>query len=154
MDKQTSFRQIFPQGAENPPVNAQYFTGRSYLAPLTANKALNVPLYNVTFEPGCRNNWHSHTGGQILIVTAGRGYYQERGSAARELLPGDVVEIAPTSSTGTAPPPTAGSRTWPSSATPPLTATRGSSRSTTSPMPPPWPVRSLHPCGSRRRGCR
>lgn len=95
MDKQTSFRQIFPQGAENPPVNAQYFTGRSYLAPLTANKALNVPLYNVTFEPGCRNNWHSHTGGQILIVTAGRGYYQERGSAARELLPGDVVEIAP-----------------------------------------------------------
>lgn len=94
MDKQTSFRQIFPQGAENPPVNAQYFTGRSYLAPLTANKALNVPLYNVTFEPGCRNNWHSHTGGQILIVTAGRGYYQERGSAARELLPGDVVEIA------------------------------------------------------------
>ena len=95
MDKQTSFRQIFPQGAENPPVNAQYFTGRSYLAPLTANKALNVPLYNVTFEPGCRNNWHSHTGGQILIVTAGRGYYQKRGSAARELLPGDVVEIAP-----------------------------------------------------------
>lgn len=95
MDKHSSFRQIFPQGAENPPVNAQYFTGRSYLAPLTANKALNVPLYNVTFEPGCRNNWHSHTGGQILIVTAGRGYYQERGSAARELLPGDVVEIAP-----------------------------------------------------------
>lgn len=95
MDKYSSFRQIFPQGAENPPINAQYFTGRSYLAPLTANKALNVPLYNVTFEPGCRNNWHSHTGGQILIVTAGRGYYQERGSAARELLPGDVVEIAP-----------------------------------------------------------
>lgn len=95
MDKHSSFRQIFPQGAENPPVNAQYFTGRSYLAPLTANKALNVPLYNVTFEPGCRNNWHRHTGGQILIVTAGRGYYQERGSAARELLPGDVVEIAP-----------------------------------------------------------
>lgn len=95
MDKHSSFRQIFPQGAENPPANARYFTGRSYLAPLTANKALNVPLYNVTFEPGCRNNWHSHTGGQILIVTAGRGYYQERGSAARELLPGDVVEIAP-----------------------------------------------------------
>ena len=141
MDKQTSFRQIFPQGAENPPVNAQYFTGRFYLAPLTANKALNVPLYNVTFEPGCRNNWHSHTGGQILIVTAGRGYYQERGSAARELLPGDVVEIAPDV------------EHW-HGAAPPPTATRGSSRSTTSPMPPPWPGRSLRPCGSRRRGCR
>lgn len=49
----------------------------------------------MTFEPGCRNNWHSHTGGQLLLVTAGRGYYQEQGSPARELLPGDVVEIAP-----------------------------------------------------------
>ena len=54
MDKHSSFRQIFPQGAENPPANARYFTGRSYLAPLTANKALNVPLYNVTFEPDRR----------------------------------------------------------------------------------------------------
>ena len=49
----------------------------------------------MTFEPGCRNNWHSHTGGQLLLVTAGRGYYQEQGRPARELRPGDVVEIAP-----------------------------------------------------------
>lgn len=95
MKKETQFRQMFPQGDENPPVNAQYFIGQSYLAPLTHNKALNCPVYNVTFEPGCRNNWHSHTGGQLLIVTAGRGYYQEKGKAARELLPGDIVEIAP-----------------------------------------------------------
>ena len=47
----------------------------------------------MTFEPGCRNNWHSHTGGQLLLVTAGRGYYQEKGEPARELRPGDVVEI-------------------------------------------------------------
>lgn len=95
MKKETQFRQMFPQGDENPPVNAQYFIRQSYLAPLTHNKALNCPVYNVTFEPGCRNNWHSHTGGQLLIVTAGRGYYQEKGKAARELLPGDIVEIAP-----------------------------------------------------------
>lgn len=52
-------------------------------------------MFNVTFEPSCRNNWHSHTGGQILIAVGGVGYYQERGKAARRLLPGDVVEIAP-----------------------------------------------------------
>ena len=50
---------------------------------------------NVTFEPGCRNNWHSHRGGQLLLVTAGRGFYQEQGQPARALRPGDVVEIAP-----------------------------------------------------------
>lgn len=55
MKKETQFRQIFPQGDENPPANAQYFIGQSYLAPLTHNKALNCPVYNVTFEPGCRN---------------------------------------------------------------------------------------------------
>lgn len=95
MNNETTFRQMFPQGGKNPPVNAQYFTGQSYLAPLTNNKTLNVPVYNVTFEPGCRNNWHSHTGGQLLICTAGRGFYQEKGQPARELLPGDIVEIAP-----------------------------------------------------------
>ncbi|WP_294142593.1 carboxymuconolactone decarboxylase family protein [uncultured Sanguibacteroides sp.] len=84
----------FPAGKENTGY-AQYFTGKSWLAPLTANKELNVPISNVTFEPGCRNNWHSHTGGQILIAVGGRGYYQEKGKPARELLPGDVVEIAP-----------------------------------------------------------
>ena len=68
----------FPPGEENTGF-AQYFTGRSYLATLTTNKDLNVPLANITFEPGCRNNWHKHTGGQILIVVGGEGLYQERG---------------------------------------------------------------------------
>mgnify|MGYP002589719628 CR=1 FL=1 len=84
----------FPVGEENTGY-AQYFTGKSWLAPLTTSKELNVPMSNVTFEPGCRNNWHSHTGGQLLIAVGGVGYYQERGKAARRLLPGDVVEIAP-----------------------------------------------------------
>lgn len=95
MKNKNEFRQLFPQGRENPPMNARYFIGQSYLAPLTHDKTLNCPVYNVTFEPGCRNNWHSHTGGQLLIVTAGRGYYQEQGQPARELMPGDIVEIAP-----------------------------------------------------------
>ena len=83
----------FPLGEEN--ALRQYFTGRSWVAPLTSNKELGVPMYNVTFEPSCRNNWHSHTGGQILIAVGGEGYYQERGKAARKLKVGDVVEIAP-----------------------------------------------------------
>lgn len=82
----------FPLGGDNVDY-AQYFSGKSYLAPLTTNKELNVPIANVTFEPGCRNNWHKHTGGQVLIAVGGVGYYQERGKAARRLLPGDVVEI-------------------------------------------------------------
>lgn len=76
-----------------PEMFSKYFIGQAYLAPLTQNKALNCPISNVTFEPGCRNNWHSHTGGQILVVISGKGYYQARGEAARLLLPGDVVEI-------------------------------------------------------------
>lgn len=84
----------FPTGNENIGFK-QYFTGKSWLAPLTGNKDLNAPMFNVTFEPGCRNNWHSHTGGQILITVGGIGYYQERGKTARRLLPGDIVEIAP-----------------------------------------------------------
>lgn len=94
MEKETTFQQMFPLGEPNT-AYAQYFIGQSYLAPLTQLRELNVPVSNVTFEPGCRNNWHSHTGGQLLIATAGRGYYQEEGKPARELLPGDVVEIAP-----------------------------------------------------------
>lgn len=55
-----------------------------------------VPIGNVTFEPGCRNNWHiHHKGGQILLVTGGRGYYQEWGKPAQKLQPGDVVNIPP-----------------------------------------------------------
>lgn len=60
----------FPVGKANTGFE-QYFTGRSWLAPLTGNKDLNVPMSNVTFEPGCRNNWHSHTGGQLLIAVGG-----------------------------------------------------------------------------------
>jgi len=84
----------FPLGKENTGY-AQYFSGKSWLAPLTSNKDLNVPLSNVTFEPGCRNNWHSHTGGQLLIAVGGVGYYQERGKAAVRMEPGDVIEIGP-----------------------------------------------------------
>ena len=84
----------FPRGGENT-AYAKYFSGKSYLARLTKDDRLNVPVANVTFEPGCRNNWHSHTGGQMLIAVGGVGYYQERGKAARKLVPGDVVEIPP-----------------------------------------------------------
>lgn len=84
----------FPRGGENT-AYARYFSGKSYLAPLTKDKRLGVPLSNVTFEPGCRNNWHRHTGGQLLIAVGGIGFYQERGREARKLLPGDVVEIPP-----------------------------------------------------------
>lgn len=85
----------FPVGDKLPETFSKYFVGQAYLARLTRNGALNCPISNVTFEPGCRNNWHSHTGGQILVAVGGRGYYQAEGEPARELLPGDVVEIAP-----------------------------------------------------------
>ena len=75
---------------------AQYFTGESFLNPLT-NPENGLFLANVTFEPGCRNNWHIHHaksgGGQILVCVAGRGYYQEWGKPAQELRPGSVVNI-------------------------------------------------------------
>ncbi|MGN1004169.1 MAG: carboxymuconolactone decarboxylase family protein [Oscillospiraceae bacterium] len=84
---------LFGLGAPND-AYAQYFVGRSYLKMLTTQ---GVPIANVTFEPGCRNNWHIHKaeqgGGQILLCTAGRGWYQEWGKQARELHPGDVVTI-------------------------------------------------------------
>lgn len=83
---------IFPIGEKND-AYAQYFHGQSYLHMLSV---AGVTIANVTFEPGCRNNWHiHHKGGQILLVTEGRGYYQEWGKKARELHPGDVVHIAP-----------------------------------------------------------
>ncbi len=70
---------------------AKYFKGQSYLQPLTVD---GVNSANVTFEPRCRNNWHiHHKGGQILLVTSGRGYYQEWGKEAQELKAGDVVNI-------------------------------------------------------------
>lgn len=76
---------------------AKYFIGNSYLNPLTRWGEDPLFLANVTFEPGCRNNWHIHHaktgGGQILICTAGEGWYQEEGSAPEELLPGKVIVI-------------------------------------------------------------
>lgn len=83
----------FPVGDKLPEMYSNYFIGQAYLAPLTKNKDLNCPVSNVTFEPGCRNNWHSHAGGQILVVAGGKGYYQAKGEPARLLLSGDVVEI-------------------------------------------------------------
>ena len=84
---------VFPIGKTND-AYAKYFVGQSYLYPISKEQ---VHISNVTFEPGCRNNWHIHHaskgGGQILIVTAGRGWYQEWGKPARELKPGDVVNI-------------------------------------------------------------
>ena len=84
---------VFAAGGTND-VFAQYFVGQSYLNMLSMEQ---VVIGNVTFEPGCRNNWHIHHakkgGGQILLVTAGRGYYQEWGKEARELHPGGVVNI-------------------------------------------------------------
>ena len=83
---------FFPIGEPNP--YGQFFVGQSYLAPLSTAQ---MPLYNVTFEPGCRNNWHIHHakngGGQMLICVGGRGYYQEWGKAPQELHPGDIVNI-------------------------------------------------------------
>ena len=84
---------IFPIGNPNDGF-AQYFTGKSYLAPVSTEQ---VGIFNVTFEPSCRNNWHVHHaksgGGQLLICVAGRGYYQEWGKEAVEILPGSVVNI-------------------------------------------------------------
>ena len=85
--------QMFPMGEENV-AYAKYFTGKSYLCPLSTQQ---VPIANVTFEPGCRNFWHVHHaqqgGGQILICVRGRGWYQEWGKPARALKAGDVVNI-------------------------------------------------------------
>ena len=84
---------IFPVGAPNDGFK-QYFSGKSYLAPLSKEQ---VGIFNVTFEPRCRNNWHIHHaakgGGQILICVAGRGWYKEWGKEAVEMKPGDVVNI-------------------------------------------------------------
>ncbi len=85
----------FGLGKPLPEMYSKYFIGQAYLNRLATNPDLNCPIANVTFEPGCRNNWHSHTGGQILVAVDGIGYYQERGKTARLFLPGDVVEIAP-----------------------------------------------------------
>jgi len=82
---------IFPQGDKLPHDN---FTGDAWLHMLVADKELyNCAIGNVTFAPGARNNWHKHSGGQLLLVTSGTGYYQEKGKPARVIRAGDVVTI-------------------------------------------------------------
>ena len=84
---------VFPIGQPNDGF-ARYFSGQSFLAPLSTEQ---MGMFNVTFEPGCHNNWHihhaKHGGGQILVCVAGRGYYQAWGKEAVALRPGDVVNI-------------------------------------------------------------
>lgn len=84
---------IFPIGQDNSAYE-KYFVGQSYLAPISDGA---FPIFNVTFEPGCRNHWHSHRaakgGGQVLICVGGQGYYQEWGKDAVKLQPGDTVTI-------------------------------------------------------------
>ena len=86
---------VFGTGTPNT-AYAKYFIGESYLNPLTKPED-GLHLLNVTFEPGCRNNWHIHHaksgGGQLLICTAGEGWYQEEGKPAIEILPGTVIHI-------------------------------------------------------------
>ena len=94
-EKEFEQQNVFGKGGENS-AYAQYFIGKSFLNPLTDQKC-GLFLANVTFEPGCRNNWHIHHakqgGGQVLICVDGEGWYQEEGRAPQSLKPGDIVEI-------------------------------------------------------------
>ncbi|OJV87672.1 cupin domain-containing protein [Lascolabacillus massiliensis] len=84
---------IFPKGEE---ISNNNFEGIAYLQWLmTDTENFDCTLGNVTFEPGCRNSWHSHPGGQILIVIAGEGYYQERGKPIQLIKKGDIIPIKP-----------------------------------------------------------
>lgn len=84
---------IFPKGDKAPSL---YFTGTAWVMPLVPDgNNLNVIVSNVFFEPGARNHWHAHPGGQILVVIYGTGYYQEKGKAIRLLQKGDVISILP-----------------------------------------------------------
>lgn len=97
IESQEAFEKVnvFGMGEENVK-NAPYFSGASWLNRLT-EKGVSPALFNVTFAPGCRNNWHIHHaasgGGQMLICTAGEGWYQEEGKAPVSLTPGVVITI-------------------------------------------------------------
>lgn len=89
-----NLEQPFAQGEINP--YGKFFTGTTYLNMLvTKDDVWNSSIGNVTFEPNARTNWHSHSGGQILLVTAGKGLYKEEGKPIRILQKGDVVQIPP-----------------------------------------------------------
>lgn len=90
-NEQLKEKQLFPVGEANVAYQ-DFFVGQSYLSMLVNEPDVNVGVGNVTFEPGCRNNWHIHHAGyQILLVTGGEGWYQEEGKAAQHLVPGDVI---------------------------------------------------------------
>jgi quercetin dioxygenase-like cupin family protein len=90
---ENQLNEIFPKGD---PASADYFTGKAWVKMLVPNDpVLNTAVGNVVFEPGARNNWHTHPGGQILIVTHGTGYYQEVGKPIQLLQVGDIVNIPP-----------------------------------------------------------
>jgi quercetin dioxygenase-like cupin family protein len=85
--------EIFPKGDKASP---DYFTGTAWVKLLVpADEIFNTQIGNVVFEPGARNNWHTHAGGQVLVVTAGKGCYQEKGKPIQLLQAGDVVKILP-----------------------------------------------------------
>src|SRR5208283_688910 len=84
---------IFAKGSKVP---GDHFIGTAWVEALvSAGSTFNCQIANVTFEPGARNNWHKHPGGQLLLVTGGKGYYQEEGKPARVIQGGDVVKINP-----------------------------------------------------------
>lgn len=90
-NEQLKEKQLFPVGEANVAYQ-DFFVGQSYLSMLVSEPDVNVGVGNVTFEPGCRNNWHIHHAGyQILLVTGGEGWYQEESKAAQHLVPGDVI---------------------------------------------------------------
>lgn len=90
-NEQLKTKQLFAMGEPNVAYQ-EVFVGQSYLSMLVNEPDVNVGVGNVTFEPGCRNNWHIHHDGyQILLVTGGEGWYQEAGKAVQRLVPGDVI---------------------------------------------------------------
>lgn len=95
MDKYKNLSEsvIFPKGEK---IANDYFTGSVWLEMLVSNDTIfNCPIGNVTFAPGARNNWHKHPGGQVLLVTGGKGYYREEGKPVQVIKEGDVVKILP-----------------------------------------------------------
>jgi len=87
------YKTIFPRGEK---INNDYFSGMAWLEMLVPNDDIfNCPIGNVTFEPGVRNNWHKHPGGQILLATSGVGYFQEKDKPIQLFQAGEVIKILP-----------------------------------------------------------
>ena len=91
--KGSELQAIFPKGEKGA---AENFTGNAWNTPLVANDSTyNTVIGNVYFEPGARSNWHTHPSGQILIITDGVGYYQEKGQPRQTMRKGDVIKCTP-----------------------------------------------------------